>query len=525
MKRARLLALGTVVNAICMMVLSSVGITLRVAVAAESMRELRVAQIGDPVQLDCWDYTSVDEADILAHFAEPLFRFDHKINVSGWLVETWESPSPTEYILHIRKGVKFHDPAYGELKAEDVAASLDACYAAGTRSASRVPKAILERQVDILDDYTLKLSLAEPGTVALPNYFADAYITSKKYLEKVGREGFTRQPMGTGPYTFVEWIPNQRVVGKRFEGYWGPKQAFDRLVWRVIPDAFTRKSEFLTGGLDVLPFLVPEVVPEVEANPNVHVEKVLSSRYIFIVLPVRTPPYTDKRVRQALNYAVNKEEIVEILFRSIGAVPLRGVLHPMLGELKDPALQPYTYNPEKAKQLLEEARQDGVQIGTITLYAPNDRYTLDKEMGEAVADYWRAIGLEVTFIPQSRSVLFPPMMALQHNDPALIGNGNILGLPEWPFTLWLQKREQPRSRGAHYAAAPDAWDAKIAELEVTPLDDPKRVALARELDALFTDYAPWVFLINYIDLYGVRNDLTWTPHPMEKRLFIEAKPQ
>ena len=365
-----------------------------VAMPQQDIAEVHIAQIGNPVALSCPDWSSSDEADVLQHFAEQPFQFDRQNVLQPMLVERFEMLDPTEWILHLRKGVKFHDPAYGEMHADDFVASLDFCFQEGSRNLGRIPSSIVNRQVTIIDDYTIRLKLGAPGTASLPNHLGNwIFVSAKEYMQTMG-DKFTRRPMGTGPYRFVEWVPNVRIVGERFEDYWGEKPAAKRVVWRIISDAFTRKSEFLTGGIDLLPFLVPEVVPEVEANPKTRVESVLSSRYIFVVLPVSVPPFNDKRVRQALNYAVNKQEIVDQLFRRIGARSLTGVVHPMLPEA-DPNRLGYPYDPAKAKRLLDQARADGVKIGTIRLFSPNDRYTLDKEMGEAVAGYWRSIGLQV----------------------------------------------------------------------------------------------------------------------------------
>ncbi len=487
------------------------------------IEELTVAQIGNPVALDCWNYTSVDEADILYHFAEPLFAFDRQNQLHGVVAESWEMVSPTEWLIRIRKGLKFHDPEYGELKAEDVVASLDACYNEEGISITRIPAPMVDRQVEILDPYTIRITLAEPGTAVLPNAYADAFMTSKRYLELVGLTGFTRRPMGTGPLKFVEWVPNVRIVGERFEDYWGGDIGVERVVWRIITDAFTRKSELLTGGIDILPFLVPEVVPEVEANPDVRVVTVFSSRYLFVVLPIRHPPYDDQRVRQALNYAVNKQEIVDTLFRGIGALPLTGVVHPMLAEA-DPNRVGYPYDPVKARQLLDEARADGVEIGTINIFATSDRYTLDKETGEAVAGYWRAIGLDVEFFPESRTTLFPKLMGLQMEDPSQVGCGNLLARAEMCTALWLQGREDPRSRGQEYAVGfPLAWNTLINDLGLTVSGSAESIQQARALDELFTEYAPWVFLLNFVDLYGVSNDIDWMPYPLETRYFLDAR--
>jgi peptide/nickel transport system substrate-binding protein len=493
------------------------------APAVERIADLKVAQFGNPESLTCWDWVAVDEIDILSHFAEPLFRFDREGKVQGVVAESWEMKSPTEWILNIRKGMKFHDPKYGELKAEDVVASLEACFRPEGRALPKQPGVIAGMELEIVDDYTVRVKLPEPGTAALTNNWTYTFITSKKYLEEVG-DDFNLRPMGTGPFKFVEWVPNVRIVGERFEDYWGQDPNVERIEWRIISDPFTRKSEFLTGGIDILPFMAADWVPEVEANPDTRVESILSARYIMVILPVRQPPYDDIRVRQALNYAINKQEIIDQLFLGTGAVPPSGVVNPVIPE-GDPSREVYPYDPEKAQALLDEARADGVQIGTINLYAPNDRYVMDKEMGEAVAGYWRAIGLDVEYTPESRTVLFPKSQALEMKDPHLIGFGNTLLRADYPFNLWLQKRNEPRSRGDEYAAGPDEWDQLISQLVAMPSGSPESIELARKLDELYTEYAPWAFVLNYVDLYGVSNKVEWKPYPHEMRFFTDVKPR
>lgn len=493
------------------------------APAVERIAELRVAQFGNPESLTCWDWVAVDEIDILSHFAEPLFRFDRDGKIQGVVAESWELVSPTEWILNIRHGMKFHDPEYGELKAEDVVASLEACFRPEGRALPKQPGVIAGMELEIVDDYTVRVKLPEPGTAALTNNWTYTFITSKKYLEEVG-DDFNLRPMGTGPFKFVEWVPNVRIVGERFEDYWGQDPNVERIEWRIITDPFTRKSEFLTGGIDILPFMAADWVPEVDANPDTRTESILSARYIMVILPVRQPPYNDIRVRQALNYAINKQEIIDQLFLGTGAVPPAGVVNPVIPE-GDPSQEVYPYDPEKAQELLDEARADGVEIGTINLYAPNDRYVMDKEMGEAVAGYWRAIGLDVEYTPESRTVLFPKSQALEMKDPHMIGFGNTLLRADYPFNLWLQKRADPRSRGDEYAVGPDEWDELISQLVAMPSGSPESIELARQLNDLYIDYAPWAFVLNYVDLYGVSNKVEWRPYPHEMRFFIDVKPR
>jgi peptide/nickel transport system substrate-binding protein len=383
------------------------------------------------------------------------------------------------------------------------------------------PGVVANMKLEKVDDYTVRVVLPEPGSAGLPNNWTYTAISSKEYLEEVG-DDFNTKPMGAGPFKFVEWTPNISIVGERNPDYWGPDPMVDRITWRVLPDPFTRKSEFLTGGIDVLPFMDASWLPEVNANSNVHVETVLSARYIMVILPTGEPPFDDQRVRQALNYAVNKEEIVSQLFQDVGAVLPTGIVNPIIPEGRTDN-RVYPYDPDRAKELLDEARADGVEIGKITLYATNDRYALDKEMGEVVAGYWRAIGLDVDYVPQPRTVLLPKSQALEMKDPHMVGFGNTQLRADYPFNLWLQTRTSPASRGSVYAAGhPAEWDQQIEELASLASGSPESIELARKLDDQFIDWAPWVFVTNYVDLYGVSNKLDWKPFPFESRFFIDV---
>ena len=374
-----------------------------------------------------------------------------------------------------------------------------------------------------VDDYTVRVQLPEPGSAGLANNWLYTGVTSKQYLAEVGTKGFNLKPMGAGPYKFVEWVPNVRIVGERFADYYGPDPGVDRIVWKVLTDASTRKSEFLTGGIDILPFMDASWLNEIKAVTSVHMEPILSARMIMVILPCKDPPYTDKKFRQALNYAVNKDEIVKQLFGGVAAVNPSGALGLVIPEA-DPKNLVYPYDLAKAKALLAESLAAGNKIGKLTLYATNDRYALDKEMGEAVAGYWRALGLQVEYVPQARTVLLPKSQAFEMHDPAQLGFGNAQLRADYPFNLWLQSRPAPnRSRGDAYVGAPKEWDAMVDKLAGMPSGTPEAIKLAREIDDLYIDYAPWVYVTNYVDLYGVSNKLDWKPYSYEMRYFVDVK--
>jgi len=517
--KSRFVSVGTVLLCALGVFSSEIG----VAQAPKRAPQLVIAQLGNPTALDGWNWTAASEIDILGHMQETLMEHDRDAKLRHVLAESVEMKTPAEWIMKIRKGVKFHEPDLGELTAEDVKASIEANLRKGTAMALKVPAVMREGTLEVIDSHTLRWKLQEPGLVTLPQWLIDEYITSKKYLEREGYDGAARRPVGTGPYKFVEWSPNQQVVMEVFKDYWQPLPQFDRLVWRVIPDPSTRKNEFLTGGVDVLPFVTPEVVPEIQANPKLRIESVLSTRMVFLVLPVSNPLLADKRVRQALNLAVNKQEIIEQLFRGIGAAELTAPI-PLTVAERNPKLEGYPYDPARAERLLKEA---GVLGKTMTLEAPYNRYTLDREMGEAIAGYWEAVGMRVDYKPQDWAVYSPKVLRGSPSwptNPFLIGFGDGRYLADYLYDLWLVKK-QGGSRGAVFTNGPDTWDEWLREIGLLGLEDPKRLELLYKVQAEVMDYAPWVLVLNYKDIYGLSSKVEWKPFPNERRNMYDAQPR
>ena len=508
--------------------LGALGLILAVGVyyvegaqASKLASQLVVAQLGNPSALDGWNWGGTSDQDILLHVQETLVEYDRQANLNLLLAESIEMKSPTEWILKIRRGVKFHAADLGELTADDVKASVEANVRQGTSHWTRMPSAIREGSLEVVDASTLRWKLKEPGLVTLPQWLIDMYITSKTYLERESLEAAARRPVGTGPYRFVEWLPNQHVAMEAFKGYWRPLPAFERIVWRIIPDASTRKNEFLTGGVDLLPFVTPEIVPEIQSNPNLRIETVMSTRLMFIPLPVDNPLLADKRVRLALNLAVNKQEIIEQLFRGVGAAELTAPLPLTLAE-RNPKLEGYPYDPARARQLLKEA---GVLGKSVTLEAPYNRYTLDRELGEAVAGYWEAVGMKVEYKPQEWATYSPKTLRgspTWPTNPFLMGFGDSRFLADYMYELWLVKRGGG-SRGAVFTKGPDHWDEWVQEISLLGLQEPRRLELLYKMQEEVMEFAPWVLLLNFKDIYALNNKVDWKPFPNERRNMYDAR--
>jgi peptide/nickel transport system substrate-binding protein len=487
-----------------------------VEAAAAMKSELSVAQTFDPSRdLSPYSNLAVAGVDIRRHFIETLWEMDRQGNVQGLIVERWDFLSPTEWVLHLRKGLKFHDPKYGELTADDVKFQIDATTQRGESLKFILPKVIQDGRVEVVDRYTVRWKLAPPGTGSLPNWGTLIPVSAKAYIEGEGKEAFALHPIGTGPYRFVEMVPNQRIVGEVFKDYWRQLPGFERIVWRIIPDPFTVKSEFLAGGIDVWQFVPPEIIPEIEKHPNLHIATTPSSRMLFMVIDASHPPLDNKLIRQALNYAVDKTGIVETLYRG-KAMALRAPMQEVLPELNK-TLPGYPYDPEKARQLLEQAGYHGQKI---EVGAPIGRYTLDKELGEAVAGMLEQVGVNVAYKPQEWGTYAPPLFRGEKVGVNLIGMGNAPMLPEFVFTLWLL----PGGQGEVYAKGrPEHWEREVGEVAMLPRSDPRRQEILNDVQAEALDFAPWILLVNLVDVYGMSDKVEWAPFPTESRYFYDAK--
>ncbi|MEW6375816.1 MAG: ABC transporter substrate-binding protein, partial [Thermodesulfobacteriota bacterium] len=160
------------------------------------------------------------------------------------------------------------------------------------------------------------------------------------------------KPVGTGPFMFKEWVPGNKFVMVRNENYWGKKPLLQEVTWRVIPDDASRVVALETGEVHVAVRIPPFDIPRLKANPKLSVIGAPSVRTIFLGFNALKEPFHDKRVRQALNYAVNKEAIVKHMLGGVGRVSDAPISPGIFGYTP---IKTYEYSVEKAKALLAEA--------------------------------------------------------------------------------------------------------------------------------------------------------------------------
>ena len=269
--------------------------------------------------------------------------------VEPLIAESWEQTSDTAYTFKIRQGIKFHDGS--ELTAEDVKFSLDR--AINSAAVSYIVDFI--DAVTVTDPYTVEITTKEPYAPAIRNLSVPFSAIVPKALVEADEEGFKLHPVGSGPYRFVEWKQGDSVTLAANEDYWEGAPATPNLIMKVIPEAAQRTIALETGEVDLAYDLLPNDLSKIAGNPELTLYDAPSLTCFYVSMNLNKAPFDNPKVREAINYAIDRELIVETIASGSG-LPADAIIAPDVFGYYD--VEDYEYNPEKAKELLAEAGYD-----------------------------------------------------------------------------------------------------------------------------------------------------------------------
>ena len=317
---------------------------------------------------------------------DSLLHKTPKLEYAPSLATSWKALSDTVWEFKLRKGVRFHngDP----FTAEDVKYSFERVLDQSKKSPQYgYVRAV--KEVRIVDPETVHIVTDKPFPLLLERmvYFG---IVPKKHLEKVGDQAFgTTAAVGTGPWKLVEWKPDQHIRLEAFDGHWRGKPPFKYLVFRAIPEVATEIAELKTGGVDIIRNVAADIVPDLKSHPQTYVSSVPILRVHYVGFDMRTAPFDKKLVRKAANYAVDKQVIIQKLMGGLGRQVATVVQPAAFGF--DPEVQPYPYDPKKAKELLAQAGYpNGVDI---TMHSSFVQF---RHVFEAIAQMLTDVGIRTT---------------------------------------------------------------------------------------------------------------------------------
>jgi peptide/nickel transport system substrate-binding protein len=461
--------------------------------------------------LDPFAHSGSTEYPRWLHVFDPLVRYDPQANT--WvphLAESWSTPSPTTIVFKLRDGVRFHDGS--PLTADDVVFSL-------TRRRddpdSKQASALgIVQAVEALDPLTVRVTTKEPDAAFLSRLDNGA-ILSKAQYDRLGRDGALKQPNGTGPYLFKEYVPGERLVLTRNPSYWGPFQsAWDEVVFRIIPEDEARITALLNGEVDLIANLPYQSIERVNGSGRARAVGVRGSRLMFVALNPITEPIKSPLVRRAIAHAIDKDALIEGILQG-HAYRLDGPLGPgMYGYVPD--LGPrYEYDLAKSRQLLAEA---GYANGFDTdFYTTVNRFPKDREISAAIVQMLNQVGIRAKLQTPDFGTYFQQFSRGEYAT-YYVGRGAVVD----PSEYFQQYFRTGVTRRLQYSN-PEV--DRLLAAQAAELVPDKRLALLKDAQARIMDEAPAVFLFQYEDTYGVGSRFDFAPRTDEQIFAWDVKPR
>jgi peptide/nickel transport system substrate-binding protein len=475
------------------------------AVAAAPARTggtLTYAAKSDVFTLNPLMHTDTTTHTVLGNAFEALVDINSEGKFQGVLAEMWEVLDPQTVRFALRKGVKFHNGE--DFTAESVKFSVDFARDPNVKSPAGPTLDVVD-DVTTPDPYTAVVKFKKPYAAYLTvMYFA--WLLPPKYFQQVGATEFAKKPVGTGPFVFSEWRKDVQVVMEANPNHWRGKPGIDRLVYRPIPEDSSRVAALQNGEID-LAFAAPiDRLRELEGSKDLRVASRPGQMIYAGLDTLKTEALKDRRVRQALNYAVDVDSIVKNLFDD-RAVRVNGALFPTSPGY-DQSMAPYKYDPEKARALLNEAGYgSGLEIRLDTPVGIQASQRL-KEVAQVLTENLQKVGVTAKINIMEPAAGFDKYRAREF-QMYLFAWGSSPESGRHIDTLLHSK-----TRGYYYQN-PEA--DRLIDTYMTTLEPDKRIAAGRDLQRYLQDDAPWVYLYLEPDLYGVRQRVQWEPNQADFR--------
>ncbi|HXA94105.1 MAG TPA: ABC transporter substrate-binding protein [Candidatus Dormibacteraeota bacterium] len=463
---------------------------------AQQASTLVVGLVAEPVALDPAQVTDLNSNRVGRRVVETLVAFaDETTQIVPGLAESWTiSKDGLSYTFKLRKGISFHDGTPFNAAAVKFSIERQINPEHPANKLGKYPFAAYffgnVKAVEVMDDSTVRFILKEPRASFLAILTAGAAsIVSPTAAMKLGQD-YAASPVGTGPFKFATWDHGQRVVLDKNPGYWRFPVKVDHVIFRPITEDQARLTELLTGALDLIVGTPPDFVDQLENNPKVTLQRQVGAHVWYLGFNNAKKPFDDKRVRQALNYAVNKDAIVRDVLKGTGAVSKGPVLPGTWGD--DAGLKAFPYDPARARKLLAEA---GLPNGfSTTLWVPESGSGMQSPvaMSTIIQSNLKAVGVTVnlqtmewgTYLAKLRTKeqeMFALSWMAGSEDPDLVLYP-LLHSSQWtPVGPNRAMYKNPR------------FDDVLTQARLTT-DQAKRAELYREAQRLLQDDPPWIFI-------------------------------
>lgn len=475
--------------------LALLGIAL---LGSASAQRLVVAQGQDIVWLNPMKTTAQVNLNAASQIVETLMHYSYETgNVEPNLATAWERIDDHTLRVTLREGVSFTN---GEpFNAEAAAFSLELSASEPAMSGSL---AQLDR-VEVVDEYTIDVITSVPYPLLEISLARAAHMVAPAYFQEVGEDEFNLAPVGTGPFILSERAPGERVVLVRNDDYWGGASALAEVEFRPIQEDGSRLAALQAGEVHIATNMPHGLYDRLAASSGADAVTVAGARTMYLILDGREgSPIADARLRQAINYAIDKELLLEILFAGRGEVLQGQMVTDSYFGFND-ELDAYPYDPERALELLAEAGYpDGLNLDFKYSFG---RYAGDRETSEAIAGMLAEVGITTNQIVLEGGEFLTQLTTLQLTPVALVGYATA------PDAIYQYNINITGERYAYYSNT--EYDA-LVQAAASTLDPAERLELFRQISQIAYDDPPFAYLFAPDDLYGVSGSVQgWVPRP------------
>ncbi|MER2089450.1 MAG: ABC transporter substrate-binding protein [Sporosarcina sp.] len=474
---------------------------------------------GDSTSLDPSRVTEGESFKVTVNLYETLLNFgEQDTTINPGLATEWEpSEDGLTYTFKLREGVKFHDGT--DFNADAVVKNFER-WANG--DAEKFPyynsmfggfKGDEGHVIDSVTadgDNTVIIKLTRPQAPFLKNIAMSMFAIASPTAFEKGDDEFERNPVGTGPFKFVEWKPNETITIEKFDDYWDeglPK--LKKIIFRSIPDNSARLNALMAGDIELADGINPSDGKAVEGNDKLQLFERPSMNVGYLGLTVTRPPFDKVEVRQAINHAIDKQSIIDSFFEGRADIAKNPMPTSISGYNED--IEGYEYNPEKAKELLKAAGlEGGFEMELWAMPVPRPYMPDGKKVAEVIQKNLADVGITAKIVSHEWAT-YLELASKGDADAFMLGwtgdNGDADN-----FLYVLLDEDNIGSNNYTYYKNDKLHDILIAAQ--TEVDEDKRNELYKEAQEIIHADAPWVPLAHSTPLLGGAKDLTgFLPHP------------
>lgn len=536
-------------NKLFFILLTTIFLTLAMTISGIAQEKVLVfGSSGDAVRLDPADVTDGESIQRMDNIFEGLVEYvEGSTEIKPCLAESWDiSEDGTEIVFNLRKGVKFHDGT--DFNADAVVFSFERQYNPehpyheyGEWAYWGYMFGDVEK-MEKIDDYTVKLVLEEPNASIMTSMaMFTVAIVSPANAEKYKEDAF-KNPCGTGPFKFVEWVKDDHITLEANEDYWRERTQLDQLIFRVIEDPSARLLALEVGEIQGMEYPNPADLERIEDNPDLKLLSepgmnvgymAMNTGYGYVDAnkngvkdddePLeKTPgyfePLTKKEVRKAINMAIDKESIVNDIYMGTASVAKNG-LPPVVVGYND-EIEDYPYDPERAKELLAEAGYpDGFEV-TLHVMPVSRPYMFDPpKIGEAIQSYLAAVDIDVSFYQVDWGTYLQETEAGEH-QMCLLGWTGDNGDPDNFMNVLYGLNAASIGTAGNYAFYTSQTNQELLTQAVRTYDVDKRVSYYKKAQELIHEDAGWVYLAHSNQNVVFRDNVVgYTLHPTSRKFF------